>query len=236
VITCRDSELLLSAYCGQKRAPAIFPSENSASCPRKRTERRRNGRENSPLVVVCATITSEAAATPGRTGEADTANLTSRGQPAVEVPRQRSRQDAATPPAADARPGRTAEAGAGDLTSRRETTAADAAKQPSPQSTVTSPADAAMERALNNICRGCTPTVPTSKVPRYDVARTCGAKGSSGSNACEHDENTAKTQVTGQWRRFSVAARSNCQQAVTTGGHPSYVELLSCLQTTKKRS
>jgi hypothetical protein len=43
---CGDDEVLLVAYCGATRNPAIFPSERSASC------RLRNP-QNSPLVAAC---------------------------------------------------------------------------------------------------------------------------------------------------------------------------------------
>ena len=44
---CGDDEVLLIAYCGVTRNPAVFPSERSASC------RIRNP-ANSPLIAACA--------------------------------------------------------------------------------------------------------------------------------------------------------------------------------------
>src|SRR5262249_36910855 len=44
---CSDDEVLLLAYCGATRNPAIFPTERSASC------RLRNS-QNSPVVAACA--------------------------------------------------------------------------------------------------------------------------------------------------------------------------------------
>jgi hypothetical protein len=46
---CGDDEVLLIAYCGPKRTPAIFPGERSASC-------RVRGGASSPLIAVCAKI------------------------------------------------------------------------------------------------------------------------------------------------------------------------------------
>jgi hypothetical protein len=43
---CRDDEVLLIAYCGPTRNPAVYPGERSASC-------RSRGGANSPLVAVC---------------------------------------------------------------------------------------------------------------------------------------------------------------------------------------
>jgi len=231
VIACRERELLLSAYCGPERAPAIFPSENSASCPRKETERHRNGTKNSPLVVACAVVSSQTAATPEREGEPSTGSLTSRRQPAAS--NEQTQQNAVTPSTAAASRGPTAQPNTANLT--RQPTTDDAQKQPSRQNAAKSPADATMERALNNICRGCTPLVPVGRVPRYDVAGSCGAKASSDSNAeaCRKEENTAKNQLKEQWKRFSAATRSNCLQAATGTAHPSYVELLTCLRITE---
>jgi hypothetical protein len=195
VIACREGELLLTAYCGQDRAPAIFPRENAASCPREETERRRKETKNSPLVVACAMISPQAAAVPGGSGEPGSGNPTGRQQPATDNVRE----------------------------------------QPAQKNAATSSTDAAMERALNNICRGCIPVVPVGEVPRYDVARSCGAKAGSGatSEACLREESAARNQLKEQWRKFSVATRSTCVQAATVTEHRSYVELLTCLQITQ---
>jgi hypothetical protein len=44
---CADDEVLLTAYCGATRNPAIFPTERSASC-------RLHNPANSPVVAACA--------------------------------------------------------------------------------------------------------------------------------------------------------------------------------------
>jgi hypothetical protein len=44
---CGDDEVLLIAYCGAMRNPAIFPSERSASC-------RTRGPASNPLIAACA--------------------------------------------------------------------------------------------------------------------------------------------------------------------------------------
>jgi hypothetical protein len=48
-LQCGESEMLLTAYCGLKRNPAIIPTERAATC-------RGAGPANSPLVAVCAQI------------------------------------------------------------------------------------------------------------------------------------------------------------------------------------
>ena len=47
VVQCGEDEVLLIAYCGANRTPAVFPTERSASC-------RRRGSASSPLIAACA--------------------------------------------------------------------------------------------------------------------------------------------------------------------------------------
>src|SRR5262245_7453706 len=49
VAECSADEVLITAYCGVRRTPAVFPSERAASC-------RTRGAASSPLVGVCAKI------------------------------------------------------------------------------------------------------------------------------------------------------------------------------------
>ena len=48
-VQCSENEMLLTAYCGPNRNPAIIPTERTATC-------RVGGPANSPLVAVCARI------------------------------------------------------------------------------------------------------------------------------------------------------------------------------------
>jgi Collagen triple helix repeat (20 copies) len=50
-VECNADEALLTAYCGERRNPATFPSERSASC-------RGRSAANNPLVVACAKVSS----------------------------------------------------------------------------------------------------------------------------------------------------------------------------------
>jgi len=67
-------------------------------------------------------------------------------------------------------------------TGHRQPTAAEISKaesgNPAQKTPPVSPEDLAMERALNNICRGCSTPVAVDNVPRYDVgveAKLCPA-------------------------------------------------------------
>ena len=46
-VECRENEVLVTAYCGSSRTPALFSKERSASC----------GPPDTPLVAVCVTGT-----------------------------------------------------------------------------------------------------------------------------------------------------------------------------------
>jgi hypothetical protein len=50
-VQCGENEMLLTAYCGPKRNPAIIPAERTAAC-------RNPVPANSPLVAVCAQMAS----------------------------------------------------------------------------------------------------------------------------------------------------------------------------------
>lgn len=95
-----------------------------------------------------------------------------------------------------------------------------------------SPEDVSLERALNNICRGCSPIIAVRDVPHYDVARTCRPSGD-GSETCRRDEEKAQQTLREQWPTFTEKARSDCVQTNEIGGRPSYVQLGICLKTTQ---
>src|ERR1700745_4372173 len=78
------------------------------------------------------------------------------------------------------------------------------------------PEDIALERALNNICRGCSPIIPVRDVPRYDIARTCPA--GDGTDICRRDEEKAQQTLRQQWPTFTEKARSDCVQTNEIGG------------------
>jgi hypothetical protein len=48
--------------------------------------------------------------------------------------------------------------------------------------------------------------------------------------SCMRDENEARDQLDKEWAQFSPADQQNCTSITTTGGIPSYVELLVCLE------
>jgi hypothetical protein len=117
-------------------------------------------------------------------------------------------------------------------TGHRQPTRADAGKiDPSKKDAIDAPVNQSMERALNNVCRGCSLIIPVDNVPRYNLVLTCGAAPPSGQDdTCRQDEEAARNKLSTQWIQFTAAGRSNCIQTAAIGGRPSYVQLLICLQ------
>ena len=73
-------------------------------------------------------------------------------------------------------------------------------------------------------------------VPKLNIEPSCKTAGVEGmalgrtKESCLNDENGAKDQLVKDWGTFSAADKSHCLSMVSTGGSPSYVELLSCLE------
>jgi len=87
--------------------------------------------------------------------------------------------------------------------------------------------------ALLAVVIGSPALVAIADVPVYDVAPSCRAAVTvmPGSfEACMKDEQSARAQLAATWDRFAGPQRANCVQTENTGGSPSYVELLTCMQ------
>jgi hypothetical protein len=72
--------------------------------------------------------------------------------------------------------------------------------------------------------------------PKLDLAATCDAAArfsiSAGRDkeACLGDEGEAQTTLAKNWSKYNVDDKNQCVGTVKTGGPPSYVELLSCIE------
>ena len=79
-------------------------------------------------------------------------------------------------------------------------------------------------------------TVAADNVPTLKVEPSCKAAGAAGlmmgrtTESCMNDEKTAREELVKNWSSFSGDDKSHCLSMVSTGGGPSYVELLSCLE------
>jgi hypothetical protein len=75
-------------------------------------------------------------------------------------------------------------------------------------------------------------------VPNLDVEAGCRAAARMGDQLsldstlrqCLADERGAQDQLEKQWSQFAPALRQRCLATTETGGSPSYVEVLVCLQ------
>ncbi len=74
------------------------------------------------------------------------------------------------------------------------------------------------------------------KVPTLDVEPGCRAAAKMGDSLdatlrqCMADETSARTELEKDWTQYSVALRERCVATTRSGGGPSYVEVLVCLQ------
>ena len=74
------------------------------------------------------------------------------------------------------------------------------------------------------------------QVPRLDIEGTCKAErplvagDPNPYENCMRDETDAERQVKGMWGSAAAAHRETCGQEAQTGGTPSYVDMLTCLQ------
>jgi hypothetical protein len=79
-------------------------------------------------------------------------------------------------------------------------------------------------------------TVAGNGVPTLNIEPSCKTAGIEGMNtgrttqSCINDEHGARDDLTKSWSTFSAADKSHCLSMVATGGSPSYVELISCLE------
>jgi hypothetical protein len=73
------------------------------------------------------------------------------------------------------------------------------------------------------------------KVPTLDVRPSCRAAEANTPNSfdsCMRDEQAARSTLAAEWSEFRAADQSSCTQEASSF-NPSYVELLTCLQTAR---
>ncbi|MES1155640.1 MAG: hypothetical protein ABUL48_04340, partial [Pseudorhodoplanes sp.] len=75
---------------------------------------------------------------------------------------------------------------------------------------------------------------PFNTEPTCRGAATAGAAVPGAKQACLDKEKRARDELNQQWVNFPGADRSRCVQSTSAGGIPSYVELLTCLETAKQ--
>jgi hypothetical protein len=74
------------------------------------------------------------------------------------------------------------------------------------------------------------------QVPKFDSDANCRRAAAASSvinrseDICKKDENDARAKLEQQWGHFAPADRTRCVSMSRTGGLPSYVETLTCLE------
>jgi hypothetical protein len=69
---------------------------------------------------------------------------------------------------------------------------------------------------------GCRAAVVAAVTPNRDA------------NACERDELAARDKLKKDWASYTSGQQTRCVSLSKLGGFPSYVELLTCLETAKE--
>jgi hypothetical protein len=83
-------------------------------------------------------------------------------------------------------------------------------------------------------------TPVAERAPQFNVEPTC--KGAATASAairsdrdvCIQKENAARAELDKQWASFPGPDRSRCVSSTASGGIPSYIQLLTCLETAKQ--
>lgn len=81
-------------------------------------------------------------------------------------------------------------------------------------------------------------TLPVAdRVPKLDMRPNCNSVTKDGGGVlgetvdnCMKSEKGARDKLVTTWRQYPAADQRRCTQLTTTGGPPSYVELLTCLE------
>jgi hypothetical protein len=75
------------------------------------------------------------------------------------------------------------------------------------------------------------------QVPKFDTGRSCrsaAVMATRNTASCEQDENNARATLEKEWSQFTPLDQADCTRLMTSGGSPSYVELLTCLEMAKQ--
>jgi hypothetical protein len=92
---------------------------------------------------------------------------------------------------------------------------------------------------LQIIATGAQLVLVADKIPELKYEKSCraamqaAAMPNRNEDACLQDERAARQKLTEEWSQFTPAQRAHCVQLSNTGGSPSYVELLTCVEMSK---
>ena len=81
--------------------------------------------------------------------------------------------------------------------------------------------------------------IAADQVPTFDLDPTCSGAvpspvtGGRGTDACTRSELSARDQLVRDWSTFSAVERNRCVQLTNMTRMPSYVQVLTCLETAR---
>lgn len=88
--------------------------------------------------------------------------------------------------------------------------------------------------ALAGTAAAASRTGASSGVPTFDVRPSCKTGVDQGVRkdiqSCVDSENNARAELVKHWDEFKPADRTLCTNAASTGGSPTYTELITCLE------
>jgi len=96
-----------------------------------------------------------------------------------------------------------------------------------------------MSVLLQIIATGAQLVLAADNVPELKYEQSCrsatraAAMPDRNEDSCLQDERAAKQKLSEEWKDFTPAQRSHCVQLSHSGGYPSYVELLTCMEMSK---
>ena len=94
----------------------------------------------------------------------------------------------------------------------------------------------AMAAALAALAIGSPLLAAPERPPQFDPVTSCQSGGAlwgtlrQASDSCMRSEQEARATLEKSWNEILPADRTHCSLLVSTGGPPSYVELLSCVE------
>ena len=89
------------------------------------------------------------------------------------------------------------------------------------------------ERTISVAAEPTISVAAAANPPNLNISPTCQ---SSEAKFCLADETSARDTLVKNWQRYSAADKMQCVGMVNRGGPPSYVELISCLDTMHEAS
>ena len=93
-----------------------------------------------------------------------------------------------------------------------------------------------MPALLPVILTGSYLMLAADQVPKFDSDTSCRAAAAASKvinrteDVCKKDEQDARAKLEQQWGQFAPADKVRCVSMSRTGGSPSYVEMLTCLE------